>query len=152
MKYLKLILTPLLITIFFILPAFSLATTITGDEEQGGGFWPGVEENYFNGDGNPPVSGNPDTLGGILNMITTTILNPLIVLIMGISLVVFLWGMVKYISGAGDDAERKKARQYIIWGIIALFVMISVWGFVNILVASIFPSGIPTAPSVPSFQ
>lgn len=48
--------------------------------------------------------------------------------------VFFLFGVVKYIK-SGDDAEGvAAAKNVMIYGIIGLFVMVSMWGLVNILV------------------
>lgn len=43
-----------------------------------------------------------DTIGNALKSITTDILNPLIALIIAIGLVVFLWGVVKYVTAGAD--------------------------------------------------
>jgi hypothetical protein len=60
-------------------------------------------------------------------------INSLIVLVASLALMVFLYGLIKYvIVRGGDDKEREKARSYMIYGIIALFVMVSVWGLVAI--------------------
>ncbi len=49
------------------------------------------------------------------------------------SVAFFLWGVVKFISNANDETEREKGKQFIIWGIIAFVVLISLWGIVRIL-------------------
>ena len=61
------------------------------------------------------------------------IINRLIPLIIGAAVLVFLWGVLKYVV-SGDDAEKRAdARGFMIWGIVALAVMVSVWGLVRIL-------------------
>ncbi|OGD66731.1 hypothetical protein A2442_01215 [Candidatus Campbellbacteria bacterium RIFOXYC2_FULL_35_25] len=52
-------------------------------------------------------------------------------LIIGAAVIFFLYGLMKYIMSVGEDKETGK--QIMIWGIIALFVMVSVWGLVNVL-------------------
>lgn len=66
---------------------------------------------------------------GIFDAVVKTLL-PVIV---GLAVLVILWGIFNYIAGAGDEEKRAQAKQYIIWGIIGLFVMVSVWGLVNVL-------------------
>jgi heme/copper-type cytochrome/quinol oxidase subunit 2 len=58
---------------------------------------------------------------------------------------VFLWGIVVYLTAAGDESKIEGGRKYIIWGLIALFIMLAVWGIVQILVATfgITGTGIP---------
>lgn len=61
------------------------------------------------------------------------LVNKAIVVIVGLATVYFLWGVAKYILHSGDAAQREEGRSMMIYGIIAIFVMISVWGLVNLL-------------------
>lgn len=61
------------------------------------------------------------------------ILQHTIYVLIAIAVVVFLWGLIGYITAAGNEEKRKEAKQYMIWGIVGLFVMVAVWGLVNIL-------------------
>ncbi|MEK7647164.1 MAG: pilin [Patescibacteria group bacterium] len=72
------------------------------------------------------------------DLITTVqgILNALIPLFMVIATVVFLWGVVRYITSAGEDEKVKEAKNFIMYGLIGLFVMVSVWGLVGVLVST----------------
>jgi len=45
----------------------------------------------------------------------------------------FLWGVMVFIKNAEDQTKRAEGRQRMIWGVVALFVMVSVWGLVQIL-------------------
>ena len=58
------------------------------------------------------------------------ILPPLFLLI---AMVVFFWGLVIFIWQAGDDQGLARGRQVMIWGIVALFAMVALWGIVTIL-------------------
>jgi len=71
-------------------------------------------------------------------------------IIMGLAVLVIMWGIFNYIVGAGDEEKRAQAKQYIIWGIIGLFVMVSIWGLVNVLKGSFDLRNTPLpAPAVP---
>lgn len=64
-----------------------------------------------------------------------SLIGRLIPFIIALTVLVFLWGVFKFVIS--NDAEgRKEARGYMVWGIVSLFIMISVWGLVNILVRS----------------
>lgn len=67
------------------------------------------------------------------------ILNQLVYVIIGASLVVFLYGILKlsFIDGQKPEA-REQARKFMFWGIVSLFVMVSVWGLVKLLQATFF--------------
>lgn len=54
--------------------------------------------------------------------------NILVPLTFTLAVLVFFWGIVKYIWSVG--AEKEKGKQIMIWGVIALFVMSSIWGIV----------------------
>ncbi len=65
--------------------------------------------------------------------------------IMTLALLAFIWGVLHYIRHGGEDAEREQGRQFMLWGIIGLAVMVSVWGLVRMLTNTIgVPLGIPS--------
>jgi uncharacterized membrane protein len=49
----------------------------------------------------------------------------------GIDLVFFIWGLALYILKSGDVKAREEGRNKMIWGVIALFVIVSIWGIVG---------------------
>jgi len=65
------------------------------------------------------------------------VLGVLLIVIFGIAVVVFSWGVVKYISAAGDAAKLKEARSFILWGIILIFVLVAIFGLVKYLSTAI---------------
>jgi hypothetical protein len=83
---------------------------------------------------------NFSTLSDALTSVTDLI-NRLIPIVISIALLLFLIGIVQFVTAGGDEEKRAAARGMIIFGIIALFVMVSVWGFVNILSKTFFGSG-----------
>ena len=66
------------------------------------------------------------------------IINNIIPLIIGIAVLVFLWGLVSYVTAGADEEKKAAARGIIIYGIIIIFVMTAVWGFVKILSTTFF--------------
>ncbi len=56
-----------------------------------------------------------------------------IALIMMLALLGFLWGAVRFIFFAGDDKSRADSRKFMGWGVVALAVMIGLWGIVAII-------------------
>lgn len=55
--------------------------------------------------------------------IEAAILTPIIMLLVLAASVYFVWGVVQFIVGAGDEEKRKKGQQHMIWGIIGLVIM-----------------------------
>ena len=76
-----------------------------------------------------------------------SLVNLLIVFVIGLATLVFIWGLLTYIASKEPD-KQKEAKQYMIWGIIGLFVMVSVWGLVGFLQDALFGAGgIDAGPS-----
>ena len=61
-----------------------------------------------------------------------------LIVVVALALLFFLWGLMKFVLNADNEEKRKEGKSVMIWGIIALFVMISVWGIVGILVNTFF--------------
>ena len=66
------------------------------------------------------------------------IANVIIPFLIGVAFVVIVWGIFKYILHAGDSEQVAKGRMYIVYGVVALFLMLSFWGFVTIIHTSSF--------------
>ncbi|MDO8482127.1 MAG: hypothetical protein Q7S75_03535 [bacterium] len=80
-----------------------------------------------------PVMASAQTLFNTLN-IFTSLLNGLMVLFITLAIVVFFWGLIKYIFNRnGGEKEGAEGATLMIWGIIALFVMLSIWGIIGLL-------------------
>lgn len=62
----------------------------------------------------------------------------LVPVLFGLAFIMFLWGVFLYFFNSGEKASesRKKGRDFILYGIIGFFVMVSVWGLVGLLVNS----------------
>lgn len=73
-----------------------------------------------------------ETLQGILGIVGQLIgtATPIVV---ALALVYFFWGLANFILGSDSEDKRKEAIAIMIYGILALFVMVSVWGIVNVL-------------------
>lgn len=54
-------------------------------------------------------------------------------LFMAGALALFVWGLVKFIYNAADTKAHEEGKQLIVWGVIAFFVLVSLWGLVRFL-------------------
>jgi len=73
------------------------------------------------------------------------------VVMMVFGLVMYLWGMAVNIPEFGDEKGAEKRKSFFFWGIIVLFLMVSIWGILQLLQNTLFgdnTSGPP--PSSPS--
>jgi hypothetical protein len=80
----------------------------------------------------PAVVGAQETLGDLIR-IAIEVLNAAVYFIMVLAILGFIYGAIKFLYTAGDDASRVQGKQLMIWGTLALFVMVAVWGIVAII-------------------
>jgi hypothetical protein len=78
-------------------------------------------------------SDNIENISDLLNLAGCIIRSALIPLLITLSVIIFIIGIIKYISAADDPSKREEGSKFMLYGIIALFVMISIWGLVGIL-------------------
>ena len=91
--------------------------------------------------------------GGIGSLIAEAkfVVAMLIPLAVGIALVVFFWGLIKFIFAQGSETVKADGKKIMIWGLIALFVMVSVWGIVRFFQGAFLPGANFGAPTLPTF-
>lgn len=75
---------------------------------------------------------NTSWLSNVANGIVSVAGSALVAL-MGVALVVLLWGGVVFVQASGDEKGRAAGRSRMIWGIVGLFVLSTLWGIVQIL-------------------
>lgn len=66
-----------------------------------------------------------------------SLINLLIPIMFGSALIVFFWGLSKFILNSGSPAEVTKGKSYMIWGVLALFVLVSVRAIIGILATNL---------------
>lgn len=92
----------------------------------------------------PPSGPIGDTLVQIM-----AVVQQLVPLMMALAVLVFFWGIVKFIANVTDDEARKGGVRMMIWGMIALFVMVSFWGIIGFVQESFGITGTVTSSSAP---
>ena len=87
----------------------------------------------FAQDGATQINRGLGTFSGIITTFTQTIVRSLATLFATAAMVAFFFGIVQFIWGSrdGDATKAKNGKNFMLWGLIALFVMFSVWGIVN---------------------
>ena len=74
----------------------------------------------------------------------SSLINYAIGALIGIAIIAFFWGLVKYLFQNGS-AEKGKGAKLMIYGIITLTVMLSIYGIIRLLQNSILGPN-PTEP------
>ena len=84
---------------------------------------------------------NPNTnfsnVSSFLNNFIDFINGTLVPFIFALAFLVFIWGVAQYfIFSHGSEEGQEKGKNLMLWGLIGFFVMVSVWGIVNLLVGA----------------
>lgn len=95
-----------------------------------------------------PRVDNVQDLGGFIVGLINNVAVPVV---FALAFIVFIWGVFKYFINGKDDTARKEGRNLMLYGLLGFFIMISVWGLVNILVGSVGledrgPARLPSTP------
>jgi hypothetical protein len=69
----------------------------------------------------------------LMKSIDRVVLNPIIFFLFAAAMVYFLYGVAQYFLSPGNEEIRKKSKTQMIWGIIGLFVMVAVFGIMQII-------------------
>ncbi len=69
-----------------------------------------------------------EALGQVTNLVAQ-----LIPLAIALGLLFFIWGLVQFIAASGSEEAKEEGKRRMVWGIIALFVIVAVWGLVGLL-------------------
>lgn len=90
--------------------------------------------------------GVADLATGFGNLVTI-----LIPIVMGLAVLVFFWGLVKYIANASDEAAKAEGKNLMIWGMIALLVMVALWSILGWIQAQLGLTGAVDPGTAPTF-
>jgi preprotein translocase subunit SecG len=88
-------------------------------------------------------------VGGLLKWFSN-LLGYAVPVIIALAVVWFIFSIFMYVIASNEEGKAK-AKGQIIWGIVGLFIIISVWGLVGILsstfnLSNTTPTNLPTVP------
>lgn len=105
----------------------------------------------------PPNPALLTPLGGLMLRILR-IVDLLFPIVGALALIWFFWGIIQYVLKGENIEKREQSRDFMIYAVIAFFVMFSIWGLVHIIQNTFFfgllpgtgllldPREIPTVP------
>lgn len=67
-----------------------------------------------------------------LLVLASNVLNALVGLLVTAAIVVFFWGIVRYLFQAGPEAKSDGLKTAM-YGVLTIFIMVSIWGIINLL-------------------
>lgn len=78
----------------------------------------------------------------IINKINEVILNPIILLLFVVATLVFFYGIFVMIANSTSEEGRETGRKNIMYGLIGMFIMMSVFGIVKLVMVTF---GLPSS-------
>jgi hypothetical protein len=78
------------------------------------------------------------TFAQVVDNFIAAIVKPIVPFIIGLTVIYFLWGVTMYIKNGASEDERDAGKQKMVYGIIALAVMLSFWGLAAVIMATFF--------------
>lgn len=101
-----------------------------------------------------PVVVGAQNLGNVQDIVAgiNVLVNTLLPIAFTAAVLFFFWGLATYLLAAGDEGAQDKGKRIMLWGVIALFVMSSIWGLVRFIQSAVGVNGNVNTVNVPGFQ
>lgn len=68
----------------------------------------------------------------------TNLANSVVPVLVALALLFFVWGLATFILNSGNKDEGKKGRDRMVWGLVALFVILSIGGLLAVVQTTLF--------------
>jgi len=69
----------------------------------------------------------------LLERFVVVIINPAILVIFTAGFFMFVWGLVQFIMALNKGGEQEEGKKHMLWGIVGMFIMASVYGILALL-------------------
>jgi hypothetical protein len=89
-----------------------------------------------------------DIVMDLFNPIKTYILLPLLGIFFTLAMLYFIWGVVRYMWNAGNAEVRKTGQRHMIYGVVGMAIMLSVYGIMYFILGTVrsFGDGLHYGP------
>lgn len=74
--------------------------------------------------------------------VSKEIINPLILFMFGLAIAFFLYGVLEFILHQDNEEAKTKGKSHMIWGIVGLTIMVTVWSILGIIIRTFGIEGI----------
>jgi len=75
-----------------------------------------------------------DIVGRIIGVFNGTIVPVLI----GFGVIMIIFGIFRYINAGDDPKKLAEGGKLVLWGVIGVFIMLSIWGLVALILNTVF--------------
>jgi len=78
------------------------------------------------------------TIEQAIGKFLTVIVDPLVTLGFAVALLLFFWGLFKFMLSVSDgNVDNKVGKNHMLWGLVGMFIMFSVGGIINFISGTI---------------
>lgn len=100
------------------------------------------------------VTAGINSFSQLIDTVTNTVIKSTASLFMALALLAFFYGLVEYIWARrdGDASKIKDGNRFMVWGLVALFVMLSVYGIIKFAQTTLFQNADMTTITIPKIN
>lgn len=81
-------------------------------------------------------------IAGLVKRVNQYILNPFIGLLFAVALAYFIYGVFEFLANADSEDARTTGKSHMLWGIIGMFIMMGVFGIMQIVINTLGITGV----------
>ncbi|MBI4087772.1 hypothetical protein HY418_00090 [Candidatus Kaiserbacteria bacterium] len=72
-------------------------------------------------------------ISDVMNRFVTYIIDPAILVVFSLGFFLFVYGLVEFLWKLNEGGDNKEGKQHMIWGIIGMLIMVSVYGILSLV-------------------
>jgi len=69
----------------------------------------------------------------VVDPIISNIVYPLLALLFGVAMLVFVWGVLQIVLHSDNEDARTKGKMTMTWGTVGIVIMVSAWGIIYLV-------------------
>lgn len=73
------------------------------------------------------------SVDSFVRKVNISIINPIIWVLFAVAVLVFLYGVLQFLIGQASEEKKTVGKSHMIWGIVGIFIMLSVWTILGFL-------------------
>ena len=78
----------------------------------------------------------------IVSALVTNIINPALLLLSGVALLVFVWGIVKFLLALSQGEKgTNEGKAHMLWGVVGMFIIVTAFGIFSLLSSTVATFG-----------
>ena len=74
------------------------------------------------------------SVDSFVSSLNNHIVNPIIILLFGLAVVYFLYGVFEFISNQENEEKKTTGKSHMIWGIVGIVIMMGVFTILNMII------------------